>query len=192
MSQIGSVGSVNSTLYQYLVQLAEQSDETGAAESSNSTDAANSASTTSTADGSSAGSSASSALADLRSQLETAVTNAISGLDPSVSPSDAIQVIGSAISQTLQANGIGPQQGPGNPQQDTLIAALGTGNDISSQASLFDALTSSSDGSSSDSSDQQNSLLAALTSGNGNVDLSSLFQSLFANFPNGSGVDVLA
>ena len=54
-------------------------------------------------------------LTDLRSQIETAVTNALNNASATDDPSDLLQAVHNAVDSTLQANGISPQQL--NPQQ---------------------------------------------------------------------------
>jgi hypothetical protein len=49
-------------------------------------------------------------LADLRSQIETAVTSAVAQLPDGSSPQDLFRAIRSAVEETLKANGLNPRQ----------------------------------------------------------------------------------
>ena len=183
MSQIGSIASGNSPLYQFLLQAESTGgivDPTSAAQS---TTTPSSLVPTSDATNSS---SPISALSDLRNQLETAVTNAVNNLGPSASPSDVLSAIGGAISQTLQANGINPQQlqaGQGHRHHHH-----GGGGSSSGTSS---ANSTSTNGDSTGGGSQTSTTSGDSTSSTNNgVDLISVFAQLFADFPNGSGVDV--
>jgi len=146
----------------------------------------------------SSGSTTTSPLGDLRTQIETAVTNAVSQLPAGSSPQDILSSVRSAVEDTLKVNGLDPQQirGPGGhhrhahgagggsltaatdpdgdgDQQNTadpLLAALGSSpeNPVTTQP----AITGSSQSSS-------NSLLALLASGPGTANaLTTLLQQL--------------
>ena len=56
------------------------------------------------------GGTATSPLADLRSQIESAVTGAVSQLPAGSSPRDILQAVRSAVEDTLKANGLDPSQ----------------------------------------------------------------------------------
>jgi trimeric autotransporter adhesin len=129
MSGVGSVGSSSSDSLWY--QLYLQSLQ-GASQASNSSSAAallgsQPATTTSTAtsssgsdasgnnNGASGSNSSTVDLTDLRSQIETAVTNALNNASATDDPSDLLETVHNAVDATLQANGISPQQL--NPQQ---------------------------------------------------------------------------
>ncbi len=56
------------------------------------------------------GTTATSPLADLRGQIETAVTNAVNQLPAGSSPQDIFSAVQSAVQSTLKANGLDPQQ----------------------------------------------------------------------------------
>jgi hypothetical protein len=58
----------------------------------------------------STGSTTTSPLGDLRTQIETAVTNAVSQLPAGSSPQDILSSVRSAVEDTLKANGLDPQQ----------------------------------------------------------------------------------
>jgi hypothetical protein len=58
----------------------------------------------------STGSAATSPLADLRGQIETSVTKAVSQLPAGSSPQDILDAVRSAVEDTLKANGLDPQQ----------------------------------------------------------------------------------
>src|SRR5206468_5286168 len=58
----------------------------------------------------SAGGAQTSPLGDLRSQLETAVTNSLNQLPADSSPEDIFKAVRSAVQDTLKANGLDPSQ----------------------------------------------------------------------------------
>jgi hypothetical protein len=117
MSAVGAVGagSSDSLWYQlYLQSLQGAGGATGASgaaavagsPTANASGDASSAGTTSTPPGT--GSTVN--LTDLRSQIETAVTQALNGATNTSDPGDLLQTVHQAIDSTLQANGIDPQQ----------------------------------------------------------------------------------
>jgi hypothetical protein len=147
---------------------------------------------------SSGGSPTTSPLGDLRTQIETAVTNAVSQLPAGSSPQDIFNSVRSAVEDTLKANGLDPQQirghgghhhhahgaggggGAGsatdpdgdNDQNttDPLLAALGSSpeNPVTTQTTTTDPSQSSS-----------TSLLALFASGPGSANaLTTLLQQL--------------
>ena len=124
MSAVGSVGSSSSDSlwYQLYLQSLQPAGQVsspaaaGATPPSGSDPIANliggDTSPTGTA---TSGNSSSASLTDLRSQIETAVTNALNNTSATDNPGDLLQTVHNAIDSTLQANGISPQQL--NPQQ---------------------------------------------------------------------------
>jgi hypothetical protein len=108
MTQIGNIGPGNSQLYQFLTaSTASQTDLSNASTPTNPDPASAAYDPLAAADAGS--SSVTAPLSSLRSQIETAVTDAVNNLGPSSSPSDLIHAIQNAVQQTLKANGIDPQ-----------------------------------------------------------------------------------
>lgn len=160
-------------------------------------------------------------LGDLRGQIETAVTSAIKNPGSSKSTSNLLQTIRTAAQQAFKANNIDPQLvlrllkgnagqavgglpggnspgAPGNPSLLDLLQGSGSNNSNSNSKSLLDYLASDSNGQSI-ASDPFLSLLgdgshgsAPQNSTNGGLDLTPLFSKLFADFPNGTGVNAVA
>jgi trimeric autotransporter adhesin len=182
MSAIGSVGSTNSSslLYQLYLQSLQPTSQvagltgTAALLGSQPSDSSGGTSTSSSSDGASttgaaaSGSSTSPAnLTDLRSQIESAVTEALSNVGAASTPGDLLQTVHNAIDSTLQANGINPQQlrGHGHHGHHHHAAADGSQSTNSSQSSTNGASSDAdgdSDGSSANTSQGQD-LLAILS-----------------------------
>ena len=144
MSSIGSVGS-SSLWYLLYAQSALGPGQVGSSTSTPSTSQSSSTAADSSAAGSSGG------VADLRSQIEAAVTNAVSQLGPSASPSDVLQAVGGAVDSTLQANGINPQQSHAHGHHGHHHRAQSSDNQLGS-SSLGDS-DGDGDGSASGSND---------------------------------------
>lgn len=194
MSAITNVNSSSSLVY-----LASQA---GATDSTDDSTAGGTSVTPadSSQQSSSSGSGTASPLADLRGQIETAVTNAVSQLPAGSSPQDILNSVRSAVEDTLKANGLDPQQirghgghhhhhahgaggaasstdpdGDGDTDQqattDPLLAALGSSPEKPTPTqATLGAATPSS---------SSTSLLALIASGPGPIDaLSSLLQQL--------------
>ncbi len=174
MSGIGSVTNSDSNLYQIYAQ------QVLAANQAAVPDPTSVAATSSTAGSTS--STTTSPLSDLRGQLESAITSALDGLGPSASPGDALESIGNAIQQTLQANGTNPQQLQGthhghghhhhaHSQQAGAAPPSGAGGTTSDPDGDGDSQSSSQDSMPSGATSNTNSTdpLAALVSfGSGN------------------------
>jgi hypothetical protein len=109
VTQISNVGPGNIQLYQLLSASTTGQTDGATATTPDPTSAASDP-LLSAATGSS---SITTPLGDLRSQIETAVTDAVNNLGPSSTPTDLITAIQNAVQQTLKANGIDPQQFPG-------------------------------------------------------------------------------
>jgi hypothetical protein len=110
MSAVGGVGAGSSDSLWYQLYLQSLGGAAGApavaGTTENSSGDASSAGATSTPP--STGSTVN--LTDLRSQIETAVTQALNGATNSSDPGALLQTVHQAIDSTLQANGIDPQQ----------------------------------------------------------------------------------
>jgi len=102
MSGISSVGSGSSSLYPLITSNPDPTDTVG-------TDATDSNSTASQDISSTSGSLTTSPLGDLRDQIETAVTNAVSQLPAGSSPQDIFSAVKGAVQDTLKANGLDPK-----------------------------------------------------------------------------------
>jgi hypothetical protein len=167
MSAISGSSTSASLLY-----LAIQSSASGACDNSNmgstaGTGDAGAAQTTQSGSGSQT-----SPLGDLRSQIETAVTNSLSQLPAGSSPEDIFKAVQSAVQDTLKANGIEPSQiggHHGGHHHHQAGGAGGAGN--ASSASSGTSSTSDPDGDGDGNSQTTDPLLAALeaTAGTANT-----------------------
>lgn len=150
-------------------------------------------------------------IADLRSKIEAAVTEALNNTDGS-DPAEVGKAVRSAVDQTLKDAGIdvdglkaklgsigggmrpsGPP--PGGPPPGGKPPAGGGSDSADSTSATEDYLQTLLDGATEDADeteaeDSWNALFGSVE--NESSDLTQIFASLFKNFPNGSGIDVAA
>jgi hypothetical protein len=186
MSGIGSVGSSNAQLLQFLQGLAGGSANQDASNDGDADDAAAVAAPSATAGA------AANPLTDLRKQIEAAVIDAVKNFDPANSTSSLGQTIKDAVDKTLQANGVDPSQLPASPHHGghhRHHADAAQSSDPSGQ-SLFDLL-GNGDGSSGDPPAAGVAGAGSGTQPNDSA-LLQIFAQIFQNSPNGTAVDAQA